>query len=259
MNLDRYVEIGREVAGRYPAVAVAFVSGSLIEGFGNDTSDLDVFVLTDGSPAAALPATLARFDQSGATIDLDYAGDVRTDTEVWPLAEVKQVAAQIEAVDPTDWRAAVALDRVRLDLAHRIRVGVAVAGAPGFLALQGLFDWDRLARVLAQRFLQDYNEFAEDASGAVHAGDHITAMLNSRAALGAAVDAVLAGRGATNGKPKWRHRKLVAYDDDTLTTRYLAAELEPSPEPGAVLDRARARLRLASELAAGVAERLPYR
>jgi hypothetical protein len=259
MSLDRYLEIGREVAGRYPQVAVAFVSGSLIEGFGNDTSDLDVFVLTEGPPAASRPAVLARFDQSGATIDLDYAGDVRTDTEIWPLTEVKQVAAQLDTVDPTDWRAAVALDRVRLDLAHRIRVGVAVAGEPGFLALQGLFDWDRLARILAQRFLQDYNEFAEDASGAVHAGDHITAMLNSRAALGAAVDAVLAGRGATNGKSKWRHRKLMAYDDGTLATRYLAAELEPSPEPEAVLGRSRARLRLASELAVEVAERLPDR
>jgi hypothetical protein len=239
--------VGRQVCDRYRNVDIAFISGSLVEGFGNETSDLDVFVLSDtaiGSIAApALAADLGAF-----TVDIDFACDIRTDTEIWTVDAVADIAAQIDGCDPMDWRATMRLDKAGLELAHRVRVGEPLIAADRFARLGALFDWRRLGAVLAQRFLQDYSESTEDAVGAVKAGDAGAGLLNSRLALGAAADALCAVRGATNGKAKWRLHRLAATSPE-VTDGYLGAELDCSTEPADLLRTARNRLRVASDLA----------
>jgi hypothetical protein len=239
--------VGKQVCARYRNVDIAFISGSLVEGFGNETSDLDVFVLSDTviEPVgdAALSADLGAF-----AVDIDFAGDIRTDTEIWTVDMVADIAARIGACDPLEWQATMRLDKAGLELAHRIRVGEPLVAADRFAQLRELFGWGHVGAVLAQRFLQDYNESAEDAVGAVKAADAGAGLLNSRLALGAAADALCAVRGATNGKAKWRLHRLTATAPEIVDT-YLQAELDRSAEQADLLRTARQRLRVASDLA----------
>jgi hypothetical protein len=263
---SRHLAIGRSVADRHPDTRVGYISGSIIEGFGTPRSDLDIFLLTDGDPAAAAtPAAaadpdgataapagdppsedrpVATYQADGYRIELDYAEDIPTDTEIWPITVLADLPDELAAIDLDDWGAAGAVAEAKLNLAHRLRIGLPILGHHRFEALRSRFDWDRLARILCNRWLASYNNLADDAIGAIEADDAMSAVLASRQALGAAVDALTAARGHTNPKEKWRWRKLIVLGLDEVATAYRAAELDPVTDDAGLLAQSQARLRL---------------
>jgi hypothetical protein len=242
-------EVAQTVASRYADAHCAFLSGSLVEGIGNATSDVDVFVMHTRGQTVPSSATGLDVRIDKALVNIDYTDRFRVDTEHWQVADALAVARTIGDCDPTDDVAAGGIPEHQLQLAHRIRVGMPVLREAEFAELQAAFDWSRLSRVLALRFLSGYSDSAEDGAGAVRAGDTGTAMLASRQALGAAVDALLAAHGSTNNKQKWRFAKLRQLGDADLLARYLAAELEPSSDEAQILQTAKSRLRTAAALA----------
>jgi hypothetical protein len=251
---SRHIEIGRRVADQHPQARVGYISGSILDGFGTPRSDLDVFLLTDGEPAtSAMPAQsdapLATYQANGYLIELDYAEDIPTDTEIWPIDVVVKLPEEFAAIDLEDWSAAGAVSEGKLNLAHRLRIGLPVVGHDRFYVLRDQFDWHRLARIIRNRFLASYNNLADDAVGVIEIEDAMSAVLASRLALGAAVDALTAAKGHTNPKEKWRWRKLVALGLDEVAASYRMAELDPDPDHAALLARSQARLRLASAFA----------
>jgi predicted nucleotidyltransferase len=63
---DELEAVGRKAAARYPESVTAYVAGSLVEGYGNGQSDLDLFVLFAGAPPAAGDGgAAAAFDGAG--------------------------------------------------------------------------------------------------------------------------------------------------------------------------------------------------
>ena len=248
---SRHLAIGRSIARRHPDARVGYISGSIVEGFGTPRSDLDVFLLTDGSAGSAEPARpagepVAVYQADGFRIELDYAEDIATDTEIWPIDVLAGLPDELAGIDLDDWGAAGAVPEAKLNLAHRLRIGLPVLGHDRFDALRGRFDWDRLARILRNRWLASYNNLADDAIGAIEAGDAMSAVLASRQALGAAVDALTAARGHTNPKEKWRWRKLVVLGLDAAAASYRTAELDPLTDDAGLLSQSQARLRLAA-------------
>lgn len=253
---SRYLAIGRRVAARYPDACTAYISGSILDGFGTPRSDLDIFVLTASGAAApdseseseSAGTPVATLHADGYVIELDYAEDIPTDTEIWSIDVVSGLPAEFAKIDIDDWTAAGAVPDAKLNLAHRVRIGEPVAGHQVFRELQAGFDWQRLALVLRNRCLAAYNNLADDAIGAVEANDPMSAVLASRQALGAAVDALTAARGHTNPKEKWRWRKLRSLELDEVATSYRTAELDPLPDDASLLAQSKARLRLAADL-----------
>ena len=246
-TLDRYLEAAAKAVAGIDGRECVYIAGSLIEGHGNAESDLDVFVVTGATAGSGEGATYTFGD---ATVLVDYVDDsVRCDTELWSRRAIADCAERIAACGADDLRAVTALDDRDLQFAHRLRTAVPVENEAVLAELQALFDWTHLSRVLRNWFIVDYNGWAEDAIGAVNAGDAGTAMLTSRLALGAAVDALLAAHGQTNNKPKWRFRKLERHGDRQLLDDYLRLEVDASPAPEDLLAQARQRLRKAALLA----------
>jgi hypothetical protein len=248
--------IARTVADRYRGSTTVFLSGSLVEGIGNDSSDVDVFVVHDDGTALSGSASGVDLTIADALVNIDYVDDVRIDTEHWMHGAVLGVATAIAEAASAGEIAAGGIAEHQLQLAHRIRVGFPVTGKREFTEIQAAFDWSKLSRVLAMRFLSMYSDAAEDAAGAVRAGDVGTALLASRRTLGAVTDALLAIAGCTNNKQKWRFAKLRQLGDRELLDTYLAAEVDTGTADGVLLDGARRRLRYAAELALDVARRL---
>ena len=246
---DELVAAGRKAAARYPGAVTAYVAGSLVEGYGNAQSDLDLFVLFPDAPPQAEGGSAAAFDGAGIyRIDLDYADGIRVDTECWPLPAVLDIAKRLNQSPAEDWTAPVSLPEELFQLVHGVRIGLPVAAPEEFARVRAAFDWDHVCLLRYLRHMSIYTGTSEDGVGAVQAGDHATALLTSRQALGAAADALLAASGSTNTKPKWRFTKLRGMGMGDLADRILAAELDPDPAPEALLARAKDRLRLASDL-----------
>lgn len=97
---------------------------------------------------------------------------------------------------------------------------------------------------------------AEDAAGAIMAGDHRTAFLASSGALGAAVDALTAVLGSSKSKSKSCFRKLESLHEYEVLHRYWELSTEPDSSRAAVLERSKKRLLAAQDLLMRVGETL---
>jgi hypothetical protein len=253
---EQLVDVARRFATRYEGASVAFVSGSLVEGYGNAASDLDLLLLGEERPrpvsrsAGEEPAV---FTFQECEIQIDFADGVRIDTELWRLADAERIADSLNA---WDFSSRQAPPEYCSQFAHRVRIGLSLVAGEGFERLRARFDWDWMAVLLAGRFLESYNDLAEDATGAIQASDAGTAVLTSRWALGAAVDAHLAACGHTNAKAKWRFAKLRHLGQDDLLARYLATETDGARGDEEILAQAKQRLRLAAALAQSTQERV---
>lgn len=244
-----YKAIGARVASQYGDALCAFTAGSIIEGFGNATSDLDLFVVGRSEPGPSAWNAVGSFTFGEASIDVGYEeDDLRVDVELWSIHSIRSIADEISRT-PLTRSAAASLDERRLQTAHALRIGQSVKGENLFAELQESFDFRHLASLLALRFVGDYAGFAEDAVGAIQDDDGGTALLGSRAALGASVDAYLAAKGLTNPKTKWRFAKLRLMSEETLLSDYLRLECQPADDSVSLIALAKERLRFAGALA----------
>ncbi|MFB8053506.1 PqqD family protein [Streptomyces rubiginosohelvolus] len=242
-DVERWKTAASDLLADYHGHRTAFLSGSLVEGLGNETSDLDVFVIVDDKVAAP--------DAPAPTVirDVRMNADIRVDAEVWTLPALTTLAQAIEGTDLGDPQQVISFSQRGAALAHRLRVGIALDHAEELEALRSAFDFDKLAQIQAFRFLLFYGNAAEDTTGAIAAGDYGTAQFTSRTALGHAADALLHAHGITTMSDKWRARRLQRHGDQRLIAGYHSALIDSSADPTAVLAAARDRLWYATTLA----------
>jgi hypothetical protein len=189
-----------------PVGAVAYASGSFFEGFGNATSDLDVYVIAD-----SLPDTAHRLgSRYTRAIDIIRLASVRVDAEYWLRQDVEQAAANLRAADPDDPEGLEfpGADEV-IDFVHRLKIGFPLTGTPAFRRLQSLFDFDRARRILTAMRVLQYQEALVDADGAMRSARYETAASRARVAVFYALDAYLVGLGETYANEKWIYEKLI--------------------------------------------------
>jgi membrane protease YdiL (CAAX protease family) len=237
----------RQRLGRIPDTATAVLAGSIIDGYGNPNSDIDVTVLArkPWDPASGLlrPDRVFQFD--GKSVELHFVENERIDLEIHPLAKVDALIKRLSDYDPGD-RRAPHIDPFAFQLLHQLRIGVPVAGDDELRRIRAEVPWHAVTEILRLRNESFYTGHAEDAAGAIKAGDAPTAVLASRRALGAATDCLIAAYGHTNPKEKWRYRKLDDLGLSDVKSRCLAAECDPDPQ--LFIAGSRRRLLLAQEL-----------
>lgn len=231
-------------------VASAFLGGSLIEGFGNPTSDVDLLALLHAPPTSDELAAMSHdyvVTVGPRTVIVSSAGGRRSDTELWTLDYHRRWSSKLANADMTRGPHVIDPQPAWIEFANDLRIGVPIVGVELVEELRAEFPWTQFARFLMLRNEHLANTHIEDAAGALSAGDAGTAMLSSRDALAHAVDAYLAGAGETNCKPKWRARKLERTAEAGLFERYLETELDTSSEAAHLLTSARRRILAAQD------------
>lgn len=179
-----------------------FVSGSLVEGYGNQGSDIDVFVVGE-RPGKTVIASLPECD-----VDVMEIGGVRYDVEYWSPDAVDKLLERLEALEFDGECYPVHLSPDELQFCHRLRIGIPIAGQERFDQLIATLATERLLGYIVFFAHADYDDAVDDALSALDAGDLRTSITCSRIALEAAIDCCLALRGDTSTKGKWRWRRL---------------------------------------------------
>jgi hypothetical protein len=178
---------------------VVFVSGSIVEGFGNENSDLDLFLVRAGGEVTADPRLVL------ATVGL---GETYIDYEVYNEANMAAVAAQINDTDVGDFRAVWSLPLSRIDLYYRTAIAECAYNAKGLARLQGSFSRTVLAeRLEAWTGLRCVHSLKQ-ARELLDAGDGRHASVAAQNACGYAVDASMAREGEAYPNLKWRFEKV---------------------------------------------------
>lgn len=250
-RLDTLAGLGQErVLEYYPHCTFAYMSGSVIEGFGNASSDVDVYVIDDTDPDERAgddqrSTHEIELDESSVTIEFTEQGVL--DFELWRPSTVERLVQSISKVDEADRYTIWDLSDSELTFLHRLRIGRPVSGEDAFTRLQQSVNWQQLCVALYVRSTYGYNSFSEDAVGAIQDGDATTAMLASRLTLEAAVDQLSASFGSSNNKPKWRGRRLTGLGLHDDHSAFVEAQLDTSPNEKDILASARRRLSVAND------------
>jgi hypothetical protein len=178
---------------------VAFVSGSLVEGFGNENSDLDLFLVRHEGEATPDPRlVLATVGVEGAYIDY----------EVYNQANMAAISGAINATDVAGFRAVWQTPLDRIDLYYRTAVAEAAYNREGLRQLQRQFDRKVAARLLeAWAGLRSVVKLQE-ARESLDAGYAQQALIAAQAAAAYACDSYLASEGEAYPNLKWRYEKI---------------------------------------------------
>lgn len=219
-----------------------FVSGSIIEGYGNAESDLDVFVVYPNE----VPSLRTDIDMETNSISLEYISEQRLDIEHWSKDQVIAVSERIRQCSPDDWENCFHFSYNDIEFAHSLRIGLPIQQTDHFVQLQQAFDFEQVSHIITMKRVGLYHSVQEDAAGAIASKQEGTALLMARYALQLAIDAWLASQGETNAKDKWRFFKLQKADPKILT-RYWELETQ-GVDASSVFEYAKECLRFGNQL-----------
>ncbi|EEI78988.1 Uncharacterised protein [Corynebacterium striatum] len=236
--------------GSIVPIISAFLGGSLVEGWGNSTSDIDVLVLLNSIQdisqlKKSLPDVLqpqdSWVDQGESLIVSSVFGSRRSDIEVHALEGVERAYSRLlDSAEPANFPNLVS--QGELELFRDLVIGIPVIGEANFTSLKNTVDNRVLCRSIRRRSEYQASAHLEDLQGALDSGNVVSALLTSRSSLGSSVDAWIAYKGHSNPKEKWRGTKLLDLEEREMLARYLELECgSGSSRDADILSDSRAR------------------
>jgi predicted nucleotidyltransferase len=191
------------------AGTVVYLSGSLVEGFGNASSDVDVFVVSDRGPAGPLVVRKAT-----CTISIHLLGHRRADFEYWRPSVVDRIRKKLASIEPGEEFVAEKLHLIEELFVHRLLIGKPLATEEAFVELRDSFDAERFRSYLVQQAIHRADGALDDLGGMLEDDDLLTTLLRARDLVSFALDAYAHDRGNTNTLPKWRAKIVAGLPDD---------------------------------------------
>ncbi len=220
---------------------VLFLCGSLIEGLGNEQSDVDLYLLTSRRDIT--------FNSLNDVILLVGPCLVEVRVKQYSAVEALVGRAVEWSRQPRDARAAFDFSEEERKFLHRLRSGRPLYGGDDFERLQGRLNLVDLARHRLDWACHLARNLQIDLAGLRSEGDAYTMLFAAQELLGHTIDGLLAGHGYTNPAWKWRVRQLAALPDDweqdlpgrhtglSAPDRYLSLHRPPADaEPRAILE-----------------------
>ena len=219
ISVDPYELLGRSHATDRD---VAILSGTLLEGFGNFYSDLDLYVIGNELPDKGpdTPAMLViREDGCVRRVNetLEDPANILLDVQYYTFRELDTLARSLRTLYQES-RQSTQIYRKTLhhedeDLIHKLLTGrVLQDGTEGFDASQ-IFDPGTFCFLKYRNEVGGYSEF-RDLVGSWTAGDLDSCIYNTRGYLVSQVSGMMFLAGITNPRPKWFVRRLAALPDE---------------------------------------------
>ncbi len=199
--------------------AGVFASGSMVRGWGNPTSDVDVHVITGSLRASSIAETgHVSLDPNILTYERIYVNGRRWDVEYWTTGQVDQLLAKVtwEAYDGPDspWST---LSKTEHGMLERLPYAVAADDGTWLSGVRQRLAESAHRIILTGISLRESDGLIEDAAGQLEAGDVHSAVIAARMAFNHVVDALQANEGQFGSVwPKWRARRMTLIDSDVL-------------------------------------------
>jgi hypothetical protein len=211
-----------------------FLSGSLVSGFANVRSDLDIYVV-GGETTPIADASLVVVPLSPPTImTLNlFHDDLRWDVEYWQNAQVDQVSERLAGLWDVEPGPDLLSDR-EIDFLYRLSVAQAVTGDEWLARKKEEVDTCRFGQFVALRHFNYADGHMEDALGQLESGDTKSAVVTACLAFRHTTEGLLAYYGELAPSEKWRARKMMRAQPAELPwDRYWALETMSGLDPEA--------------------------
>ncbi|WP_329379449.1 hypothetical protein [Streptomyces sp. NBC_01716] len=212
---------------QFSTAACTFLSGSLVEGWGNVKSDIDAFVVTEQAEPPQSPSLLL-MEESVSTQDptvwiaLGQLGPFRVDIEVWHVAQIDELVSRF--VRPTEdgrnhyqgYTGSMSLHE--RDLFYRLCVGRPLTGSDWWERQRQAIVESDYALWLAEDHKVGGENRLEDVLGMLSNGDARSAALAAREAFIIALSAVLAAHGDICPSRKWLPQRLERHQPPEISS-----------------------------------------
>lgn len=210
-----------------------YICGSILEGFGNEKSDIDIYVLLDELPDELKQEGRIKKNKDNVIHNILF-DNYRLDIEYWTidkLRNLQKVLKHFELDGDT-----IELSEDEIDFIHRIKYAVPLINAELFELLKQEIDFDKFNKSLLIKQINLYQNSVEDIEGCLESSDFYTAIMTSKLALDRSIDSLLCSKGETNPRVKWRLRKLIrAFGENSNTFKeYLSLQQIPQVKKNSV-------------------------
>lgn len=175
-----------------------YLSGSRFEGFGNQNSDIDVFIVSDMMP---------NLPDFGNNIILPANDQINIDIEIYSHKKIREIISSVNN-SIGDNEKIKALRKKDLDLYYRTLIGQPEINPNVFYSIRALLRKELVSKVLANYNGIMCQQLITKAIGSLNVKDLISAYFFIREALECALDSYLALNGECYVGPKWRFEKI---------------------------------------------------
>ena len=217
VNVNPFELLGRSRATDRDVVVL---SGTLLEGFGNLYSDLDLYVIGEHLPmnGVELPAPLVlREDGCIRRVNdkLLESNSILLDVQYYTFQELDTLARSLRTLY-AESRQTTQIYRKTLhhedeDLIHKLLTGTLLQDGSNPFAACEIFEPGMFCFLKYRNETGGYAEF-RDLVGSWTAGDLDTCLYNIRSYLVSQVTGMMFLAGSTNPRPKWFVRRLASLD-----------------------------------------------
>lgn len=204
--------------------SVVYLAGSLMEGFGNSTSDIDVYVICNEIPSINIDKNISQsFLQTEQNLvrNVIHKG-IRLDFEYWTWKDFNKA---IKRLNNINFRTNDYIERLpedEFDLIHRLKFGKPIVNLEMFNDIYNEISFDNLGRYRVAVENESCQGLLEDLQGAYLSKDYGSAFFLSRLFLDRTMTCFLAANGETNPNIKWLYRKTLRYQETSEDTRILS-------------------------------------
>ncbi|WLQ32821.1 hypothetical protein P8A18_04865 [Streptomyces castrisilvae] len=231
-SLEQLQELGVLPA----ACRSVYISGSLVRGWGNALSDVDIYVITEEDYRSETAVYVqVPLEPDTLPVEIKYVDGRRWDIEYWRTDQIQQVISKV------DWSVLEGTQEVgrrlstdELDFLERLSYAYPLTGADWLGSRQKQLADSGLRSVMVARALNSVDTYTQDVVGQLEAGDVESSVLSVKIAFGYAMDALLAFEGEYGQNAKWRARRFRTADPTIVTfDQYWAIETMQSFDPSA--------------------------
>ncbi len=215
LSVDPHALLGRS---RTTDGDVVVLSGTLLEGFGNLYSDLDLYVIGKELPTKGSnvpPVLVIREDGCVRRVNetLDDPADILLDVQYYTFRELDTLARSLRALYQDSIQSTQiyrkTLHHEDEDLIHKLLTGRVLQDGTGEFDAQRIFDPGMFCFLKYRNEAGGYAEF-RDLLGSWTARDFDTCLYNTRGYLVSQVSGMMFLAGNTNPRPKWFVRRLAS-------------------------------------------------
>lgn len=206
-----------------------YISGSIIEGFGNIKSDIDIFVITNKEPRLlennSINNVTLTLNKEDFLIQNSLIEGTRYDVEYHDINKIQRILNKIYHFTYNGEYVTNPLSYDEQDFLHRLKIGIPIYNENAFFQFKKNLDIYKLSLHKSAIYIDGFNNLYEDAYGTYESNDFGSCYIMLLKLIDATINGYISIFGETNPNEKWIYRMIKSYSikekDETLMQAFI--------------------------------------